>query len=294
MATYSFTRARIFQWMGILLALGVIAVSYWYFSVRAGVKLNTSEVQSNGSGRLESGLGLYYAFDEGAGSTLNDLSNNIYDGTTSVTWAAGQIGQAGYFDGSANVSDSDSGPEAIDFTDGEDFTMAAWFNRDTFTSDDTIIARRTGISAANNGYILYIDDATDKLTFEVSDGTDEYQLESVSTFTSTGWHHFAVVWDQDSAAGSEIYINGIANSAADTGTIGNIGDLSNTRVIALGAESDAGNPFDGKLDELQIYRRALTTGEIQSLYKQGQVDEVRIYDRALTAAEITSLYNVSH
>ncbi len=273
MSTYSFTRARIFQWMGILLALGVIAVSYWYFSVRAGVKLNTSEVQSNGSGRLESGLGLYYAFDEGSGSTVNDLSSNIYDGTTNVTWAAGQIGQAGYFDGLANVSDSDSGPEAIDFTDGEDFTMAAWFNRDTFTSDDAIIARRTGISAANNGYILYIDDATDKLTFEVSDGTDEYQLESVSTFTSTGWHHFAIVWDQDSATGSEIYIDGIANSAADTGTIGNIGDLSNTRVIALGAESDAGNPFDGKLDELQIYERVLAAAQIQSLYKQGQSDE---------------------
>lgn len=260
---YSFTQHRILQWMGILLALGIIAVSYWYFGARAGVKINTSEVQSGGSGRLESGLGLYYAFDEGTGSTVNDLSSNIYDGTTNVTWTAGRIEGAGYFDGSANVSDSDSAPEAIDFIDGEDFTMAGWFNRDTFTSDDTIIARRGGTSAANNGYILYIDDATDKLTFEVSDGTDEYQLESASTFTSTGWHHFTLTWDD--AVGAIMYVDGLAEAATATGTFSNIGSISTGSGLRVGSNSVASMYYNGWIDEIRVYTWNLSAEDVTNL-----------------------------
>src|SRR3972149_10814 len=95
------------------------------------------------------------------------------------------------------------------------------------------------------------------LTVEVSDTPDEYQLESTSAFTDTNWHHFAIVWDESSASGSEIYIDGSANSATDSGTISGVGTLVNAVTLRLGSESDGANYFDGQLDEVMIYRYAL-------------------------------------
>ncbi len=56
---YSFTRHRIFQWMGILLSLGLVAVGYWYFSARAGIKINSSLTDP-----LSDGLAGYWKLDE--------------------------------------------------------------------------------------------------------------------------------------------------------------------------------------------------------------------------------------
>lgn len=208
------------------------------------------------------------AFDRSGAGNTGTLTNS-----PSIT--EGKLGQGIDVNGSNQyVSIADSA--SLDIGDTDDLTLTGWFYRDTFTTDDTIVAKRNGIANTDDGYIVYIDDSTDKLTFEVSEnsGTDEYQLESVSAFTSARWNHFAIVWDQDSASGSEIYINGVADSAADTGTIGNIGDLGNAVVLALGAESDVGNPFDGRLDELRVYKTALTAAQIKIQYDAGQSDKV--------------------
>ena len=196
----------------------------------------------------------HYKMDEGSGSTAYDASNIANDGTiTGAIYAAGQYGTALDFDGTddnVNVADT----AALDYGDTDDMTISGWFNRDTATSDDVIVAKRNSLSTASDtGYIAYLDATADTLIFEVSDGTDEYSLTSSSTFTSTGWNHFSIVWDQDSAAGSEIYINGTANSATDTGTIGNIGSLSNAVALRIATESDGGSPFDGKIDDFRIY-----------------------------------------
>jgi len=198
----------------------------------------------------------------------NNGNGLSYDEMTLQGVGPGKVSQALQFDGATDyVSVADNA--TLDATDTADLTLTGWFYRDTATTDDTIIAKRNGVASTDTGYIAYIDDADDKLYFEVSDGTDEYQLASASTFTKPGWNHYAIVWDQDSASGSEIYINGVADGATDTGTIGDIGDLSNAVVLAIGAESDAANYFDGRLDDIRVYSRALSASEILQLSKAG-------------------------
>ena len=134
-----------------------------------------------------------------------------------------------------------------------------------------------GDAAGDTGYLVYIDDATDKLVFEISDtGTDEYSLTSTSTFTATDWNHFTVVWDDDSTGGSEIYINGRVDNAADSGTIGSIGDLSNANPLRMGDVSDGASDltthfFDGKLDDIRIFNYAPTIQQIRDTYNNGAV-----------------------
>lgn len=231
-------------------------------------RANSSASQNQGTGRLDSGLAGYWALDDGSGISATDRSTNAATGalTNGPTWTTGQIGGAVTFDNTddyISIPDSDN----LDVGDTDDLTLMGWFNRTATGSADGIVFKRAGTLAANNGYSVHIANTDDKLTFEVSDGTDEYSLASTTTFTSSGWHHFAVVWDQDSPTNSEIYIDGRADNATDTGTIGNIGSIANATVLAIGAATDASLVFNGSLDELRVYRRTLTPGEIAETYR---------------------------
>lgn len=242
---------------------------YRLYNMSEGVKINAPDSQSDS---LTKGLVGYWKFNDGSGTSATDSSGNANTGTLTngPTWTFGKVNGGVDFDGIDDfmtLADPVSG--ILDFGASQDFTLSGWFNRDTFTTDDTILAKRNGIVDTDDGYIVYIDDATDKLTFEVSEnsGTDEYQVESVSTFTTAGWHHFSVVWDDDSTANTEIYIDGKKDNGTDTGTITNLDSLTNALAYRIGAESDNNNPFDGSLDEIRVYNRALTVDEVLRLYR---------------------------
>ena len=220
----------------------------------------------------------HWEFNTGSGSTAIDSSTYGNDGTLtnmeSGDWTtSGPSSTNGNpyaldFDGSNEyITLSDPAGGELDFGDTDDFTITGWFNRDTFTTDDTIIAKRNGIAASDTGYIIYIDDSTDRLTVEVSDGSDEYFFDARTELTSSGWYHFAVIWDQDSAANTKIYIDGAVSEGSVSGTIGNVGGLANSLSLNTASESDAGNPLDGKLDDIRIYNRVLSSNEIDVLYE---------------------------
>ena len=261
----SLTAHRVIQYIILILIFCGMAGGYWYWQTRAAVKTNTSLEDT-----LEQGLTGYWKLDDGSGTTATDSSGNSNNGTLTngPTWTTGQIQSAIDFDGTddyVTIPDPSSG--ILDVADSTNFTLSGWFNRDTFTTDDTIIAKRNGIASTDTGYLVYVDDATDKLTFEASDGTDEYQMESSDTFTTTGWNHFVIVWNDSSSSQTKMYINGALQSTTNTGTFGNVNSLANAVAFNLGAESDGGNPFDGKLDEARIYRRVLSDDEVSRLYR---------------------------
>ncbi len=264
------TSSRTWQWLGIIVALSLLAGGYWYFAVRAGVKVNTNAGPEVGDGGLGAGLVGYWKLDEGTGTSAANASVNTITAltlTNGPTWTTGQIGSAIDFDGTDDYATT-ADTATLDFGDTDDITITGWFNRTTsFNTIDTVVAKRNSNTAADIGYIVNIDNTTDLIALEVSDGTDEYSITSATSFTSAGWHHFAFVWDQDSATNVEVYIDGRDDNGTKSGTIGNIGDLSNAVAFRLGAESDNGNPFDGLIDEARVYDRALSPAEINDLYK---------------------------
>src|SRR3990167_8735704 len=257
----SFTTHRALQYFGIILIGLFFAGAYYYFQARAGVTqktTNTTQLNTSQNSLMTNGLVGLWTFDGAdiSGTTAYDRSANTNNGTLTngPVVTLGRLGQAVDFDGSNDyVSVADNA--TLDFDDTADLSISGWFYRDNFESDDTIIAKSNGQLGTDTGYLVYIDDATDKLVLKVGDGTDLYTVTSTSTFTATGWNHFTVVWDQDSADNTEIYIDGAADGGTDSGTIGNIGDLSSALVLAIGAESDAGNPFVALLAVEREYNR---------------------------------------
>ena len=107
-------------------------------------------------------------------------------------------------------------------------------------------------------------------------GTDNYYLEADSTSakpatrttTSGGplfgtgaltvnvWTHLAATYD---AATLRLYVNGVqVSSRAQTGAI-----AVSTNPLQIGGDTIYGQYFQGKIDEVRIYNRALTGTEIQ-------------------------------
>jgi hypothetical protein len=169
------------------------------------------------------------------------------------------------FDGTDDFLDMDDQAH-LDVGDTADLTLSAWFNRGTSNTDDVLVAKRNSLGTATDaGYIAYIDATNDKVNFEISDGTDEYSLTSASTFTAAGWNHVTIVWDQDSAGNSEIYINGVDDNATDSGTIANIGDATNAVDFRLASESDGASYFDGNLDDVRVYSRGMSASEAKNM-----------------------------
>src|SRR3989449_147519 len=92
---------------------------------------------------ISSGLGLYYRFDEGAGSLANDSSGNGNTGSLlgGTTWTAGQLGQAVNFNGvSGNVTASTT----TGLNQSTTLTIAAWINpSDVSATYRTLVAKRS-------------------------------------------------------------------------------------------------------------------------------------------------------
>ena len=156
---------------------------------------------------------------------------------------------------------------ALDFANGASFTITGWFNRDTFANDHTILSTKSGQSTESDGYIAYIDDATDQLIirFDENGSTDARTFTSTSTFTTTGWHHLALSWN-DSAPDSILYVDGKPDGSGSGTAFASMGDLSNTNPFSIGAEIDGDNPFDGKLDDIRIYGYALSADQVKKIY----------------------------
>jgi hypothetical protein len=229
-----------------------------------------------------------YDFDECSGDTLHDngykpdRSTSFYPGTitpgasgntssgtcggsTNQMWFHGATGKYNAsldFDGADDyVAIGDQ--NTLDIGANDSFSVEAWVNRQTFNTFDTILAKTNDISiSTGDGYAFYIN-AGDRLTLILGDGSNGVVLTSNTLIDTAGWNHVVAVYN-DVAQRVDMYINGKHDSFAVGGLAGTSPD--NALSLTIGAESDGGNPFDGQIDNLRIYKYPLTAAQVKNLY----------------------------
>jgi len=207
--------------------------------------------------------------DESTAGTHTDSTSNANNGTqnNNVELTA-KIFRGQDFDNTAdyiNVADPANG--SLDFADSTDYTISGWLNRDTFTGIDTILAKKNANTAANAGYMIQIP-AADQIIFYAADGVDQYSMTTTTLVNSTGWSHFAVTWDDDNVNNVLVYLSGSSTAVTRSGTLANVNSQANALTFKMAAESDAGNPHDGKLDEIRIANTVRSSDWICSEYTQ--------------------------
>jgi hypothetical protein len=211
--------------------------------------------------RLLVGLVAYYPF---SGSAL-DASGHGNDGKVYGAWLTNdchqQPGNAYFFNGSSNYVDCGAGPSLNFLTN---FTLSAWIN---LTASDgwyrPILSKQTVDGGGNDRaeFDLQVQ-VGGNLNFFMGDGSGGYGvLLYGGVLQGQRWYHVAVTFTSNVVV---LYLDGQANQ---TGTY-----------------SAAARPF-GVLP-LQISR--YNNGDLQ--FFQGAIDEVRVYNRALTSNDIAALY----
>ncbi len=199
----------------------------------------------------DSGLVAAYSFNEGTGHTVTDLSGHGNDGTVAhATWSTGgKYGDALSFNGSSamvNVPDSAS----LHLTTG--MTLEAWV-LPTVVSN----AWRDVIYKGDDNYYLEATSYYTKPAGGVIIGSSHVEAFAGSPLDRNAWAHLALTYD---GATLRLYINGqLASSTVHTGSI-----KTSNNPLQIGGDSIYGQFFAGLIDEVRVYNRALSAGEIQT------------------------------
>jgi hypothetical protein len=219
-------------------------------------------VTVSNTGTMPSGLAAAYPFDETTGTTAADASGHSLTGTLTngPTWSSGKHGGAVNLDGLddyVNLGD----PTELRITGSA--TISAWINSSAFPWDDAAIVSKYG----SNGFQLdtTIDRGPRTIGFKLtnSSGGDMFRYGATALQLNT-WYHVAGVYN--AAAGTlDVYLDGQLDNGALVGTVTTSQENSTQNVHIGRRPGNSGFEFAGRIDDVRIYNRALTAGEIQGV-----------------------------
>jgi len=152
-------------------------------------------------------------------------------------------------------------PEGI-ASDITDFTIAAWVNRATTEGQTWSRIFDFGTGTAVNMFLTPDAGGAAGMRFAITtDGAGGEQRITAAEPLSTGWQHVAVTL---SGTTGTLYVNGqpVATSDNITLTPSSLGSTTNNWI---GRSQYADPALNAAVDEFQIYDRALTQAQIQSL-----------------------------
>jgi len=198
----------------------------------------------------------YWKFDEIMGKSAFDSSGNGNNGTISgATWTAGKIGNALSFDGINGYVKA--GNKANLNINGNQITIEAWVYPKSL-SESYIVSKFNG-DTVTSGYNLLITQSN--IYFRLGDGKTRYQFAPSHGMSTNTWYHIVALYDGKSM---KIYKNGLALPGS-TSFSGNISRNSNN--VTIGQRVGNSYRWNGFIDEVKIYNRALSAAEVLADYK---------------------------
>jgi len=202
------------------------------------------------------GLVAAYGFEEASGPTVTDLSGNGNTGTivNATRTTAGKYGSGLTFNGTTAYVQV---PDATSLDLAATGTVAVWMFQTVAKGQAGLIHKGQLSSFADEAYSLQNSGTTRLPEIYVTSGTASKDVVATTALTLSAWHHVAATWD---AIGTKLYIDGVLNASAS----GALTVRNTTGALILGAQYANGFPFQGTLDDVRIYNRALTQAEIQA------------------------------
>jgi hypothetical protein len=170
---------------------------------------------------------------------------------SSTSWsAAGKFGGALSFNGSSSwVTVADASD--LDFSSA--LTLEAWVRPSVLSGWRTVLfkERPGGIV-----YSLYANQSAGRPVGQVWLGS-ELNAVGPAALGLNAWSHVASTYDGSTL---RLYVNGaLVSSTAVSGTL-----AASSGVLRIGGNGVWGEWFSGLIDEVRVYNRALSAGEIQT------------------------------
>jgi hypothetical protein len=222
------------------------------------------------------GLVGYWSMEDGSGSTATDFSGNGNDGTltnmdASTDWVSGKRGSALDFGG----NDSQLVASSTTSIDGsEEITISAWVKADQVNTDEAIVGTKVGTSNNDDDTGFRYDSSgfssngSNLIKFVIRNSNgDTIAGETESGVQTTQWQHLVMTWK--SGGQPRMWADGqeLATLSMSSNSLSGSVDMPDF-FIGTGPKRDSGH-WEGKIDEVRIYNRALSASEVRDLYQSG-------------------------
>jgi parallel beta-helix repeat protein len=207
----------------------------------------------------------HWKLDESTGiiasdSTTGGLYPGILSRANSPTWDIGKIAGALSFHGRSDYVDCDNAP---DFNITDQITIAAWVNITTVPRDWAAI-----VTKGDSAWRISTVQSERRFHFAVTGGPDFKFVNGDITVLADEWHHVVGTYD---GADICLYIDGTEDIASPVPYVGNVS--TNSYNVYIGGNAETQNEgyrsWNGLIDDVAVWNRALDLHEIQWLYNSG-------------------------
>jgi len=218
---------------------------------------------------ITSGLVAYYPFNGNANDMSGNGNNGIVRGATLTTDRFGSTNSAYSFNG---TSSSIVIPNSSSFNFSSDkITISFWMKTTNYPSGSGIynlISKYSGTGTTTSGFIIYLWNSN--LAYQYADATTTggwglVQVPYSNLPTVGTWFHVAVTTN---TGFDKLYINGILVDSNSTQNNFDIGSVTDSLMLGAGPYQNPGLYYNGNLDDIRIYDRALNKSEITALYNE--------------------------
>jgi hypothetical protein len=233
-------------------------------TLSASNTLNTLTIEDP----TEFGLVGYWKFDECQGTTAYDVSGSGNNGTLTngPAWTGSTLTTLAYdnvcelsFDGVDDYVDAENN-SVLKLTNN--IGLCLWIRANSFSAYKHIF--HSASPAATYGYGLQLDSSTPSLVgFRVNNYAN--LLAKTSSLSTNTWYNICSTYDTSlPSANVKMYVNGslvnTADSAASISYVGTLYSYIGSTILFSSLRT-----FDGLIDDVRIYNRALTASEVSNL-----------------------------
>ncbi len=210
----------------------------------------------------------WWTFDDGSGTVSKEASGKGKDATLvgGPAWIKGKVGSGALsFDATDDIVEVPEVP-AFDLSDA--LTITAWIKVNNFSTHYFILDKSPSGTAPDNypGNYEFRSTPAGLLEFghQTSQGTDYHFYVSTGSLTAGRWTHVAVTVVKGGQV--KFYIDGTpAGEAAQSFTW----PVLNDEPLRIGGRKDKYSFFSGCIDDVHLYNRALTAGQVKAVLDGG-------------------------
>lgn len=202
----------------------------------------------------ETGLIAHYTMDSITGAKLVDTVGGHNGNCTSCpTLTSGPFAGALTFNGTTNAVDVVAGPT---FATTFGLTVSVWLRLETTPGSTSLCAVSLVLGGVDNSWQLCADSGNVINAYWYQSGEKKLSGPSIG---EDEWHHVALVWNGLVMA---LYVDGAPSTSMSAKLA-----FDGSAVVIGGDRDNAafGYPWDGSIDELRIYNRALSADELRAL-----------------------------
>ena len=237
--------------------------TYYAYNMAATTVIDTS------GDTITNGLVGYWPMDDGSGSTAADISGGSDGSISGATWTTGKYGSGLNFDGTNDFVSCGSGSTLRPSTT---LSVSAWVRPDRFAYYEGIAGTIHDTGSTESGYLIMTNTSSRFGAGACGSGDSTITYLNAGTYSAGSWYHVMLTNDGST---SRLYVNGTQVTSVGESTPM---DYTPASVFEIGRYSDDNEThyFDGIIDEVAVWDRALTQMEVTYLYNGGRIPAIMV------------------